>query len=90
MHETRLMHYFFILENKKKFGIYHLTNEGKLSYLKFVKEIKKMLKSKSKIISVKDDSFLSLGFKPLKTSLKSKKIKLRNWKMALSDYIKDN
>jgi dTDP-4-dehydrorhamnose reductase len=79
---------FLILENKKKFGIYHLANEGKVSYLKFVEEIKKILKSNSKIISVKDVSFQSLGFKPLKTSLKSKKIKLRNWKIALSDYIK--
>ena len=78
---------FFILENKKKFGIYHLANEGKVSYLKFVKEIKKILKSNSKIIPVKDNIFLSLGFKPLKTSLKSKKIKLRKWNIALREYL---
>ena len=78
-----------ILHQKKKFGIYHLANEGKVSYLEFVQEIKKKLKSNSKIISVKDNSFPSLGFKPLKTSLKSKKIKLRNWKIALNEYLKN-
>ena len=59
---------------KKSFGIYHLSNNGKISYLKFVNELKKLLKSKSKIISVKDKHFKSLGFKPLRTSMKSKKL----------------
>ena len=77
-----------IIEKKKSFGIYHLANEGKVSYLKFVQEIKKIIKSDSKIVSVKDISFPSLGFKPLKTSLKSKKIKLRNWKKALNEYLR--
>jgi len=72
-----------IIEKKKRFGIYHLANEGKISYLKFVQEIKRLIKSNSKIVSVKDRNFPSLGFKPLKTSLKSKKIKLKNWKKAI-------
>ena len=79
-----------IIKKKKSFGIYHLSNNGKISYLKFVNELKKLLKSKSKIISVKDKHFKSLGFKPLRTSMKSKKVKLRNWKPALTDYINKN
>jgi dTDP-4-dehydrorhamnose reductase len=80
--------FFSIIEKKKKFGIYHIANKGKVSYLKFVKEIKKKLKSTSKIIPAKDCDFQSLGFKPLKTSLKSKKIHLRNWKISLNEYLK--
>jgi len=76
-----------IILKKKKFGIYHLANEGKISYLTFVKHIKKILKSKSKVIAVKDKSFPSLGFKPLKTSMISNKIKLRHWKKALNEYL---
>ena len=79
-----------IIKKKKSFGIYHLSNNGKISYLKFVNELKKLLKSKSKIISVKDKHFKSLGFKPLRTSMKSKKVKLRNWKLALADYVIKN
>jgi dTDP-4-dehydrorhamnose reductase len=77
-----------IIKKKKNFGIYHLANKGKISYLKFVRIIKKKLKSESKIIPVKDSDFPSLGFKPLKTSLKSKKIYLRKWSIALNEYIK--
>ncbi len=35
-----------IIKKKKSFGIYHLSNNGKISYLKFVNELKKLLKSK--------------------------------------------
>jgi len=80
--------FFSILTKKKKFGIYHVANKGKINYWKFVQEIKKKLKSSSKIISAKDSDFPSVGIKPLKTSLKSKKIQLRNWKIALNEYLK--
>lgn len=77
-----------ILKNKKKYGIYHLGNHGKVSFYEFVNYLKKILKSKSKIIPVKDAYFLSTGFKPLKTSIISKKIKkLRNWKVALKEFV---
>lgn len=80
-----------IIFKKYKYGIYHLANSGKTSYYEFVKFIKKSLKSKSIIIPVKDDYFFSEGFKPLKTSLKSNKIKkkIRNWKLAVKDYLKN-
>jgi len=64
-----------------------LANEGKISYFTFVEYIKKILKSKSKVTGVKDKSFPSLGFKPLKTSMISNKIKLRHWKKALNEYL---
>jgi len=78
-----------ILLKEKPFGTYHLANKGKVSYLEFVKYIKFRLNSKSKIISVKDSYFASDGFKPLRTALRSSKIKnFRHWKLALKEYIK--
>jgi dTDP-4-dehydrorhamnose reductase len=77
-----------IIKKKKKFGTYHLANEGKISFYTFVKELKKILKSKSLIIKAKDKEFMSVGFKPLKTSIVSKKLKkMRNWKVALKEYV---
>ena len=77
-----------ILIKKKTYGVYHLANEGKISYFEFVKYIKNFLSSKSKIKPVKDKYFKSDGFKPLKTSLKSlRKTKMRNWKKAINEYL---
>lgn len=77
-----------ILIKKKAYGVYHLANEGKISYFEFVKYIKNFLSSKSKIKPVKDKYFKSDGFKPLKTSLKSlRKTKMRNWKKAINEYL---
>ena len=77
-----------ILLKKKAYGVYHLANEGKISYFEFVKYIKNSLSSKSKIKPVKDKYFKSDGFKPLKTSLKSlRKTKMRNWKKAINEYL---
>ena len=77
-----------IILKKKRYGIYHLANKGQLSYFKFVKKIKEVMKSKSNIIKAKDSDFPSKGFKPLKTALKSNKIQPgRNWEKALRDYL---
>ncbi len=77
-----------ILQKKYKYGTYHLANSGKTSYFEFVKYMKKILESKSKIIPAKDKDFISVGLKPLRTSLKSTKLpKLRNWKKSLNEYL---
>lgn len=65
-----------------------MANEGKISFYTFVNELKKLLNSKSLIIKAKDEEFVSVGFKPLKTSIVSKKLKkMRNWKIALKEYV---
>jgi len=77
-----------IIKKKKRYGTYHLANEGKISFYTFVKQLKKILKSKSLIIKAKDKEFMSVGFKPLRTSIISKKLKkMRNWKEALKEYV---
>ncbi len=77
-----------ILQKKKTYGIYHLANKGKVSYYEFVLYIKNLLKSKSKIIPVKDEYFKSKGFKPLRTAIVSKKLNdMRSWKHAIKNYL---
>lgn len=79
-----------IILKKYNYGIYHLANSGKTSYFNFVKFMKKTLNSESVIIPVKDKYFISEGFKPLKTSLKSNKIKkIRNWQLAIKEYLEN-
>ena len=79
-----------ILIEQKDYGIYHLANNGKISYYDFVLKLKNLLNSSSKILSVSDSEFKSKGFKPLKTAIKSAKIKeLPNWEDALLRYVKD-
>ena len=80
-----------ILQKKKTYGIYHLANSGKVSYYEFVLFIKKLLKSKSKITSVKDEYFKSKGFKPLRTAIMSKKLSgMRSWEDAIKNYLEAN
>ena len=65
-----------------------MANQGKISFYTFVKELKKLLNSKSLILKAKDEEFASVGFKPLKTSIVSKKLKkMRNWQVALKEYV---
>ena len=77
-----------IIKKRKKYGTYHLANQGKISFYIFVKELKKILKSKNIIIKAKDKDFISVGFKPLNTSIVSNKLKkMRNWRAALKEYV---
>jgi len=78
-----------IILKRKDYGVYHLCNEGCLSYYEFVNKIKDIIGSKSKIFKAKDSDFPSDGFKPLKTAITSNKIKkIRTWIKALSEYLK--
>lgn len=78
-----------LLEEKKSFGVYHVANNGGVSYYTFISTLIKMLNIKTKVIPVKDEVFSSLGKVSLKTPIKSVKLlPLRNWEDALKDYIK--
>jgi|TARA_B110000483_G_scaffold107004_1_gene130583 dTDP-4-dehydrorhamnose reductase len=81
-----------ILTSQLKYGTYHISNKGRTNYFNFVKCLKKILNSKSKIVPVKDKYFISKGFKILNASLESKKkIKnLRSWELALKEYVFSN
>ncbi len=78
----------WMLEQKVPYGIYHIANEGKVSYYDFVKKFAELLKADIKLKRAKDSEFPSLGHKPLKTSMKSIKLPpIRNWEVALYDYV---
>ena len=78
-----------IIFNKKKYGIYHLSNEGQVSYYEFVEKIKEILKSNSNITKVKYSDFYSHAFQSSRTALKSNKLKsIRSWDKAIKEYLK--
>ena len=71
-------------------GIFHIVNTGNASYFEIAKEIKKLGKFKSKIISVKTKDLESPKLNRGKMEgLKSKNIKLRPWEKALKEYLKN-
>lgn len=77
-----------LLEDNYPFGVYHIANSGRVSYFDFVMRIRELLKSDVNIMRAKDSEFKALGYKPLKTAMKSIKLKpMRNWGDALCEYI---
>lgn len=72
----------------KPYGIYHMANQGWVSYYDFVKKITQILGTKTIIRRAKDADFPSKGYKPLQTGLKSVKLPpLRNYEIALEEYL---
>jgi len=77
-----------LLEEKKAFGIYHITNSGMLSFYDFIAKVIEMLGVDAKLARAKDKDFGGLGLKPLRSALKSVKLEpLRSWQEALYEYI---
>ena len=77
-----------MLEDKVPYGIYHLANSGMASYYDFVKKLIELLGADVELIKAKDGDFPALGYKPLKTAMKSVKLPpMRSWEDALSDYV---
>lgn len=78
----------WMLEHNSPYGLYHLANDGIVSYYDFVKALAELLNPKTKVVRAKDSDFPALGHKPLKTAMKSAKLlPLRSWNEALSDYV---
>lgn len=75
-----------VLENKT--GIYHIVNDGGVSYLDVAKYIKSIGKFKTKINEVKSKDVDNKKLKRGKMeALTSTKIKLRPWKKAVKEYL---
>ncbi|MBP7006514.1 MAG: NAD(P)-dependent oxidoreductase [Candidatus Pacebacteria bacterium] len=76
------------LIDKDSIGIFHIVNNGTASYFDIAKEVKKLGKFKSSILSVKAQDLESSLLKRGKMEgLKSFTIKLRSWKSALQEYL---
>ncbi|TRZ76453.1 MAG: NAD(P)-dependent oxidoreductase [Deltaproteobacteria bacterium] len=79
-----------LISEKTPYGIYHIANQGWVSYYDFVLKIREIMKAKNVIHRAKDKEFASICHKPLRTALSSTKIKpLRNYEEALEEYLKD-
>ena len=79
-----------IIESQKPFGIYHVSNEGACTWFEAVVELYKMAKIKTKVIPVSSEEFLRPAARPYVSTLINTKLNpLRNYKLALREYLKN-
>ncbi len=78
-----------IIESEKPFGIYHVANEGACTWYEAVVELYKMAKIKTKVVPVGSDEFERAANRPYVSTLINTKLNpLRNYKLALREYLK--
>ena len=78
----------------ENYGIYHIVNTGRVSRFEFAKEILNIRKMNVKIEPVTSDYFKEIAKRPFSSALNNDKFcsnfyKLRNWKEALRDFLKN-
>ena len=73
------------------YGIYHITDKGRVSYYEFIEELAKLIGYKEAIGKSKESDFPTLAPNPLKVALNSIKQTNTNytWKEGLRAYIND-
>jgi dTDP-4-dehydrorhamnose reductase len=77
-----------LIEQKKLFGIYHLTNSGTASWYDLAKEIFMIKKLNINLTAVKAESFRRPADRPKYGILNNTKfIELRPWQEALKEYL---
>jgi dTDP-4-dehydrorhamnose reductase len=78
------------IPNDYDYGIHHLTNEGFISWYDFAKEIIKSSKLSCQVNPIISSQYITKAKRGLNSRLFQPKYFLRNWKMALKHYIKNN
>lgn len=79
-----------LVETKKPYGIYHLTNAGSCSRYDWASEIFKIKEINARLASVHGDHFTRAAKRPKYEILNNTKfIELRPWTEALGEYLKD-
>lgn len=77
-----------ILDAKKSFGIYHITNSGPCTWYEAVVELYRQAKVKTKIIPVDGNEFPRPAKRPFYSVLINTKLNpMRSWKEALKEYL---
>jgi dTDP-4-dehydrorhamnose reductase len=77
-----------LIEEKKPFGVYHLTNGGMASWYDWAKEIFKIKNVEAKLEPAKKEDFQRLAARPQYGVLNNTKfIQLRPWSEALKEYL---
>lgn len=78
-----------IINSKPDFGIYHLVNEGVISWYGFAEEIFKQAEIDVKLEPITAREFFKNDIRPKNSALNNNKLpKLRSWQEALADYLK--
>lgn len=78
------------LLNGKSYGIYHLVNEGDCSWYEFTKEIFNIMGMPQEVIPIASKELSRPAPRPHYSILRNTKAnKLRHWKEALKDYLKE-
>ncbi len=79
-----------LLESKKPFGIYHLTNEGVCSWYEFAVKIFELAGMEIKVTPVASSEFPTPAKRPAYSALINTKLPLsRNWQEALESYLRE-
>lgn len=79
-----------LLDSKKPYGIYHITNEGVVSRYDLVREIVKVAGLKTKINPVSSDKFPRPAKRPHYSGLINTKLpSSRPWQEALREYLEE-
>ncbi|HPO47014.1 MAG TPA: dTDP-4-dehydrorhamnose reductase, partial [Spirochaetota bacterium] len=89
------------VDDSHKYGIYHYTNEGVISWYDFACEIYRLAREYAltkrdvKIIPITSEEYPTRAIRPKDSSLSKEKIKrelgveCRNWKEALEEFLKE-
>jgi dTDP-4-dehydrorhamnose reductase len=78
-----------IIDSKKPFGIYHVTNGGPCTWYEACQELYKLAKIKTKIILITGEEYPRPAKRPPYSVLLNTKLNpLRDWKEALKEYVK--
>lgn len=79
-----------LIDDMPEFGIYHLVNEGPVSWYEFAKEIFEMAGVNVKVTAVASSEFVRLAKRPKNSVLENtKRPHLRSHLEALRDYLKE-
>jgi dTDP-4-dehydrorhamnose reductase len=79
-----------IIDSKKPFGIYHVTNSGSCTWHEACVELYKLAKIRTKVIPVSASEFPRPAKRPQFSVLLNTKLNpLRDWKEALKEYLKN-
>lgn len=79
-----------IIESKKPFGIYHVTNSGACTWYDAVVELYRMAKIRTKVTPVSTSEFPRPAVRPYVSTLINTKLNpMRNYKVALREYLKN-
>ena len=83
-----------IIDKKLPYGVYHVTNDGGCSWFEFARNIFELLELKADINPIKTNEISFKANRPKNSYLKSEilgshGIKIRCWKEALADYLKE-